>query len=170
MYFINDRQSAVKNVQRYLGKIYSGKIGVSENGYFDSNTLMALHTFQKENGSEIKDYVDYEDFTKIYSEYLKRLTVEYMHNLYDTSLYPIVKGDVGEEIYLINAMLIEILQFYGYYIGLESRPYFSDKTLEALEIINEIFEYENEGIIDELLHYRIKKEWNSIKGGAYLSE
>lgn len=170
MYLLNDKKSAVKSVQRYLSKIYSSKISVAENGHFDDNTLLALHTFQKENGREIKDYVDYNDFTLIYDEYLKKLEIEYMHNIYGSELYPIVMGDTGDEVLHINRMLLEILEYYGYYIGLDARPYYSQKTAEAIDIITEIFEYENEKIIDELLHSRIEKEWKSIRESEYLSE
>jgi hypothetical protein len=168
MHRIEDKVTAKKNIQRYLSKIYEGELPVYPSGIFDKNTITALNRFQKDNGLDIVNYLDYESFSKLYKKYLIKIDEEKIlkESAFGTA-YPLSRGDQGAEIGRINIMLSDILTFYGQLDRINTDDYFSQSTEDAVKIISEIFDIDEVTDINETLYSRIKKEWNSIQGLEY---
>lgn len=166
MYDINDKEAATRRVQRYLSKIYENEITISETGFLDKNTLLALNRFQNENGLKERKPIDYANYTLLYEGFIN---ANERHKQRDKTavIYPLTRGDKHPEIYNINYMLSNILKHYGYFVALNVNDYFSEETEKALKIANNIFVFEDTDYIDELLHSRIIIEWNSINKAEY---
>ena len=165
MYDINDKEAATRRVQRYLSKIYENEITISETGFLDKNTLLALNKFQNENGLKERKSINYANYTLLYERFIN---ANGRHKQRDkTVIYPLTRGNKHPEIYNINYMLSNILKHYGHFVALNVNDYFSEETEKALKIANNIFGFEDTDYIDELLHSRIIIEWNSINKAEY---
>ncbi len=70
MYSLDDKQSAIKAIQRYLKTIMSDT-SIEENGIFDKDTLMLLNEYQKVKGIDISNSIGYETFTMIYEDFIR---------------------------------------------------------------------------------------------------
>ena len=168
MYRIDDKSSAIKNVQKYLSKIYEGTYIISQNGIFDQNTVLALNKFQNDNNLEIKNYINYQDFVMLYDLYVSAIEREKTKGSAGIGIdYPISRGYKSHEMINVNKMLLDITRNYGHFIPIKINEYFSFDTLEALQVINDIFGMEDVDLIDENMHSRIIKEWKSIQNTEY---
>lgn len=168
MYRINDKSAAIKTVQKYLSKIYGETHIISQNGIFDENTVLALNKFQNENNLETKKYIDYQDFVILYDLYVSAIEREKISGSVGIGInYPISRGYRNHEMINVNRMLLDITRHYGHFIPIKINDYFSFYTLQALEIINDIFGMEAIAFIDENIHSRIIKEWKSIQNTEY---
>lgn len=166
MYQITDKEAAIKSIQKYLSKIYKDEIMVSETGFFDQNTLLALNRFQNENALKEATYVDYYNFTLLFDRYMIETERENRRKNANVT-YPLTRGYKNPEMYGINNMLLGITRHYGHFIPISVSDYFSEDTENALKIVNDIFNFGDVNYIDELLHSRIIKEWNSIRKAEY---
>ncbi len=166
MYPITDTVAGVKSVQRYLSKIYDNEIMVSQSGFFDKNTLLALNKFQNENGLKVQNFVDYANYTLLYQAFKAKSERDDQKKRTNIA-YPLSRGDKNPAMYDINKMISDIIKHYGHHTPLSVNDYFSVDTENALKIVNNILGFDNVKCIDEILHLRILKEWNSIRSAEY---
>ena len=162
MYDINDNISAIKTLQRYLAKIYKNEISINQNGKFDDKTKIALNRFQRENNFIERDYADLESYRAIYKAYLSKLKQEDAHKIAPDILFPIKKGDQSPAIFKFNSMLKEMLEFYSNYSFIPQNDYFSEETENAVRILQDILDFEINGIVNDVFYSRLAKEWKSI--------
>lgn len=162
MYNINDKSAAIRQIQRCLAKIYADSLNVNENGIFDEKTALALSRFQKDNGLEIKDSVDFVTFLAIMDAYNKANLVSETKRQNPHIKFPLARGMQGGEIYKVNSMLSGILQHYS----ISNKPplsnYYSEETENVAKIVSGIFDMPEQHEIDETFYYKLEKELNAI--------
>ncbi len=162
MYSIRDKKSAIKALQRYLKKIYGDEVNVNQNGIFDDNTLMALNRFQQDNLINAESNVDFSSYDLIYNAYLYEVNREIARKIAPDILFPLKSGDQSASVLRFNSMLREILEYYSIYSYAPHGDYFSADTEGEIKKLQEIFDLEANGVVDELLYLRIVSEWKSI--------
>ncbi len=162
MYNINDKSSAIRNIQKYLAKIYEGTLNVNENGLFDEKTIIALNKFQEENGLYVKASVDFSTFSAILDAYNKAIIVGEMQKKNPHLKFPLTRGMQGFEIYKINSMLGDILRHYSLFDYPPLVNYYSEETEKAVNEIRKIFNISKQNGIDEILYSRLEDELKSI--------
>lgn len=162
MYDINDNISAIKTLELYLGKIYQDEISINQNGNFDDLTKMALNRFQSENGLMQKSYADFESYRAIYKAYQEKIEQDNARKIAPDIIFPIKRGDQSSAVLKFNSMLKEILEFYSNYSFIPQSDYFSEETEEAVRILQNVFDFEINGIANDIFYSRLVKEWKSI--------
>ena len=162
MYNINDKSSAIRNIQKYLAKIYEGTLNVNENGLFDEKTIIALNKFQEENGLYVKASVDFSTFSAISDAYNKAIIAREMQKKNPHIKFPITRGMQGLEIYKLNSMLGDILRHYSLFDYPPLVNYYSEETEKAVNEIRKIFNLSKQNGIDEVLYSRLEDEIKSI--------
>ena len=162
MYNINDKSSAIRNIQKYLAKIYEGTLNVNENGIFDEKTIIALNKFQEENGLYVKASVDFSTFSAILDAYNKAIIVCEIQKKNPRLKFPLTRGMQGFEIYKINSMLGDILRHYLLFDYPPLVNYYSEETEKAVNEIRKIFNLSKQNGIDEILYSRLEDEIKSI--------
>ena len=144
MYNINDKSSAIRNIQKYLAKIYEGTLNVNENGLY------------------VKASVDFSTFSAISDAYNKATIVGEMQKKNPHLRFPITRGMQGFEIYKINSMLGDILRHYSLFDYPPLVNYYSEETEKAVNEIRKIFNISKQNGIDEILYSRLEDEIKSI--------
>lgn len=155
MYKINDRVSAIKEIQSYLMEIYPQR-NISPNGIYDSKTSDAVKEFQADNKIQASGVVDYETHLRLYSEYVRRMTVRKVNETEGAFIaFPISYGNYSEYVASVNIIMSNILDSYGVYHAIRRGRYFSQESADAVRILRQILMLEDGEDIDELLYDKL---------------
>ena len=163
MYRINDKESAIREVQKYLKVVSEPNVFISPSGVFDERTKLAVIDFQEKRGIFGSGVVDLITFDHLFTEYtlLKRKD-EIGKDTVGFIQFPILPGAMTNGVYHINQMLTRLLDYYGVTHRLRPSAFFSEETRLAVRSLREIYMLEDIDIVDEILYSRIIDDINSI--------
>lgn len=160
MYRINDRTSAIKNIQSYLRAIFVGEINIVPSGVYDDKTRLAVLEFQRNNGLEPNGVVDLFTFELLYSSYREKLIEDRVGKRIDLPFYP---GDYSDEMREINKMLSSLLDYYRIDHRVTENGYYSKETSEAVKNMRKIYLMKDVDLVDEMLYSRMLLEYGTIE-------
>ena len=115
MYSLDDKRSAIREVQRFLFVIGQKQDipHLSIDGYYDEETFRAVRAFQEINKLEPNGAVDRETFDMIYKEYLiTQSELNEDNSKFTKDEFPLEIGDSGNAVSYLNALIRELSAFY----------------------------------------------------------
>ena len=149
MYYITDKQSAIKTVQRFLGQ--------NQTGVYNAGTAKSVIAHQEEKGIEKSGIVDYETFNSLKENYLENNEFPIIF-----TQFPYKTGDSGTDITMLNAIIGEVIGEYTFEGLTESGSYYSTNTAEAVARLREIFMLSDSANVDREFLNRLLREKNAI--------
>lgn len=163
MYRIDNRQSVISELQRYLGKLTERDTPVVPNGRYDGNTREAVKRLQRGAGIPATGIVDYVTFNMLYEKYKD---VTFKEELYESDIlgikFPIMPGETREEMIYINRLISSLLDCYRIYHRIRKNEYFSSESERGVTALKKIFGMSGGGI-DEYFYSRMLKERKSLE-------
>ena len=155
MYQIDDRISAVKELQRLLD--------MNQTGFYDQKTRDTVLGVQSKYNLEQTGIVDYITFTSIADEFREKNNNKWNSDYLFNPQFPYVKGDIGDNVGRINEALRIVLEDYVYEGTVPRGTFFDENTLSAAKFLRKIFNIESSDEIDEELMTRIMREREAIE-------
>lgn len=153
MYQIDDRVSAIKEVQRLLG--------LNQTGIYDTPTQKRVRVIQENYSLKQNDFVDYETFEVLRQEYRKGLKKH--SNYLFAPRYPYKIGDMDTNVSLIHSALSPVLKDYRYEGLIPSGSFLGESTIEAVNYLRNIFGMSSAPRIDELFIDRLLLEKRALE-------
>ena len=158
MYRVDDRVSAIKSVQRFLGATDEGR-GIAVTGEYNEKTRYAIERFQGRIGLRPTGITDYFTYTALYDEYKISLEKVRQNNYSKGYItFPINESSGTVTMMHVNKMLADILDYYGIWHMLEGSSKYDSATRNAVEILSEIFKVATTQYIDEFFYSRLLSE------------
>ena len=156
MYRINDRQAAIRQVQKYLIAVSDSDISLVPSGVFDENTRLSVIEFQKKRGTPATGVVDIATFEHLYIEYRKKTMKDEIKDTVGSFIsFPLRPGDMNDGIFHINRTLARLLDYYGVTHRLRASTFYSDETALAVRELRRIYLLEDTDMIDEIFYRRM---------------
>ena len=166
MYSVNDKQSAIKEVQRFLYVISQKEKSipyVSVDGYYGDETRLAVLEFQRLNFLEENGTVEKETYDILYKTYLEILDdVNASENGLNSDNFPLKSGDSSNDVAILNSLLRELYQYYRD-LSLPYGDFFSKETEISVKEMQKHLLEEESGIVSERFLEKLKKENNNRK-------
>lgn len=154
MYRIEDKASAVKEVQRLLG--------LNPTGNYDDETRERVIKIQNESGYDQTGITDYKTFTEILDRYnISRQSIWDSDYLFDPK-FPYTKGAFDNNVSKINEAIRILLINYAYDGYPPIGNYYGDNTSDGVRFLRNIFSMDEKDEVDEKLMMRILLERNAI--------
>ena len=150
MYYIYNKEEAIRTVQKYLL--------LTQNVIFDNNTKNAVILFQESFGIVPSGAVDIVTFEKMRKEYYNRLLSTKASNSDSLNSFPYKLHDYGNDVSIINASIRKALMRYTYYDRAPVGNYFDIYTERAIIKLREIFLMPGDKSLDKALYARIKRD------------
>ena len=169
MYDINDRRSAVLEIQKYLRRI--SRVGnkipcITPDGIYGDETKRCVSEFQKINSLPVSGVVDNTTFDLLYSKYLDALYIpdEPLFLLPDKLNEGVIKeGEESVLVAIIQDILESLRVIYSDLPENKNRGVFDSATAEGVEIIQKIHGLSENGIINEATLNAIVSDYNRFK-------
>ena len=150
MYYITDKVSAIKALQRLLF--------IEESGFYDDRTRQNVIEHQKANNLPQTGDVDYFTFISIRDKHFQRNILENTRrDVPFESRFPYSFGMYGDDVGLINSILSINAQKYSPDTKKPSGSYYSKDTEQAVSELRHIFMLEDGITVDELFYDRLNK-------------
>lgn len=165
MYSVEDKKSAIRDVQRFLFVIgQNGDIPhLSIDGFYSEETSAAVRAFQRINLLEVTGTVDRETFDAIYVEYLKAQNFARASTTeFSSSSYPLKIGDSGTGVSYLNSLIRELGRFYED-LPIPYGDFYSGVTMKAVKLLQSYFRLEEDGEVSAELLNLIKDKSLAIK-------
>ena len=159
MYRLNDKKSAIRDVQQFLLVIgQNGDIPhLSVDGFYSEETKEAVKEFQRLHSLEITGAVERYTFDKIYSEYLKIINLDILcATEFDSGVFPMRLGDSGNSVAALNAIIREMSVFYRDLPSVYG-DFYSKDTESAIRLIQRYLRQNEDGETTEKLYNEIKR-------------
>ena len=167
MYRIDDRKSAVKEIQRYLMSLAAENFRIVPSGVFDVRTREAVTSFQRRNGILESGVVDYETFNALYENFvLVDEKKKAMVGVGKTVDFPLSEGVMNDSMIDITNTMKGLLKHYRINPTFRVSRYFGKEVSEAVRALRKIYRMESSEEIDELFYGRMIKDLKLI---AYFS-
>ena len=113
MYSIEDRQEAIRELQKYLKEAGDSAIPIVPTGVYDENTRVSVERFQEDRGLEKTGRANRETFELIYAVYLEILRKRLAQSIAGADVvFPLKRGNSTSELYRINNTLANIMKRY----------------------------------------------------------
>lgn len=161
MYFINDKNAAIKEVQKYLhtvSQIHDDIPHVTTDGFYNEETAGAVKEFQRIMELPISGTVDKETFDLLYIEYKNVLyEAEYEKGIFDKSAFPLKLGSNGNDVLYLNTLIRELAVYYKD-LELPFGDFYSAKTEASVKMLQQYFLMESDGTVSIEMINRLKKE------------
>ena len=155
MYRIEESDEAIKEVQRLLGILQSGR--------YDNSTRVAVSDVQRASSLPITGITDYKTFTRIVRKYKDKTEGIFNSDFLFSPHFPYIKGDMGGDVGRINDALAIVLKSYSYE-GVSPRgKYIGEDTMNGVKFLERIFGMDERDEIDARLMNRILIELDGIK-------
>ena len=151
-----DEISAVKQLQHYLSVI--SEVYIAQSGVYDETTKKSVIDFQKNNSLNANGIVDFDTHEKIYSKY-KEETIR--KKAPSKTVFPIKIGDFGDDIYVINEMMIRVMDSLNLFHSLRSSSIYNESSFNVFQELRKLFNMESCDF-DELFYYFLKNEYDFI--------
>ena len=155
MYRIDDRISAIKELQRLLN--------INRTGFYDQKTRDTVLGIQAKYNLEQTGIVDYITFASITDEFREKNSNKWSSDYLFNPQFPYIKGDIGDNVGKINEALRIVLEDYVYEGTIPRGTFFDENTLSAAKFLRKIFNMESSDEIDEALMTRIMRERDAIE-------
>lgn len=155
MYRIEEQTDAIKEVQRLLQ--------INQTGFYDRKTQNAVLAIQAKNNIDQTGIVDYETFTAILSEFHLKKNEKICAHYLSNPKFPYSKGDMDDNVGLINQVLTIVLEDYEYEGLLPRGKYFGNDTENGTVYLRKIFSMGDSDKIDEAMMNRILVEKEAIE-------
>ncbi len=155
MYRIEDKASAIKEIQRLLK--------INESGFYDTVTRDKVKDTQKQNGIEQTGIVDYTTFVKIVNDHKRSSDKIWNSNYLFLPDFPYRTTNIGSNITRINDALKIVLKDYRYDGIIPAGGYFGNDTVNAIRFLRKVFMLDDSDEIDEELMNRILYEIRGIE-------
>ena len=160
MYYVNDKKSAIREIQRFLLKI-SQKNNVphlSVDGFYSGETEEAVRAFQRLYELDATGKVERETFDAIYSEYVRILNEETSEALeLESESYPLKLGDSGNNVDVLNATIRELSLVYND-LPIPYGDFYSPDTADAVRLLQRYFREYESGEVSFAFFNKMKKE------------
>ncbi len=150
MYYISEKDEAIKTIQRYLG--------LSESGNYDNKTKEGVLEFQEIQGITANGVVDNVTFEALRERYYTKEFGDNAASFDGLNRFPYQKNDFGNDISILNSHISEALKNYNYYDRMPKGAYFDIYTERAILRLREIFSLEGDNTVDKTFYARIKHE------------
>ena len=162
MYRIFDKESAIREIQKYLYRLsdkYKDIPRVFPDGVWGDASREATLYFQRIFGLSPSGVVNNITFDRLYKEYRNILFHDDAEKFPESaSSFPYKFGDRGCTVLKINHSLEELRKYYGDITSVRTNDFFSRDTEEAVRDIRSIFGLPGNPIVDISLFDRINKE------------
>lgn len=155
MYRIEDKISAVKELQRLLG--------IPQTGVYDKETEAAVTALQIKYKLGENEKVDYKTFNAIVDEYRQQKMRIWSSDYLFHPSFPYVENDLLYNVELINGLMHFILTDYGYEGLKPSGRFLGKSTLDAADFLRKIFGMRPSREIDEAFVNRLLMEKRAIE-------
>ena len=161
MYVVNDKKSAIKEVQKFLYEIAQTEADISYvtiDGYYSEQTRLAVTEFQRLKSIEENGRVDKQTFDLLYSAYIDALNTKLSSDFGLNSLnFPLKMGDSGNDVSILNSILRELGTYYRE-LAVPYGDFFSNDTEQAVNEMQRHLLLEESGTVSESFLGRLKKE------------
>ncbi len=163
-----DENAATEEVQRFLHVISDRRHEeiprIAIDGIYGEETREAVREFQKIYGLYESGTVDRETFDLLNEIYLDILLREDAEDvIITTNPFPLSLGSEGNEVLVLNVMLIELEKTYKDIGSVRKSSYYSTETENAVTNLQRIFRARENGVVDELFYDRLRDELVFIK-------
>lgn len=150
MYEIEDRASAIKELQRLLFE--------NETGVYNDKTRNKVVEVQLGEGIEPSGIVDLMTFNAIVDRFRKDgLITKTNNNAPLEGNFPYEQGDFGNDTAILNSMLAAVIEKHGIQLWRPKGGYYSRITVSAVKRLREIFNLPPGTHIDEIFYDRLKR-------------
>ena len=156
MYNIEDKPSAIKEVQRLLD--------INQTGEYNNKTSEAVKEIQKSKGLTETGITDYETFSVIVEDYRERVLSDPngVKSLF-TPAFPYSLGDHGSNVDYINTIIRDVFEEYRLETKLPRGNYYTRDTENAVIRLRQIFNMGESKETDVTLFNRIILEREAIQ-------
>ena len=160
MYSLNDKKSAILEVQRFLFVIgqENDVSHLSVDGFYTEETQRAVRDFQALHSLEVTGNVDRETFDMIYSEYCDTVSAKSSYaSASPASIYPMKIGDSGNEVSELNLLIRRLSRFYKE-LPITEGNFYSKSTEKAVRLLQRYMRRAENGKITPEFFSALKKE------------
>ncbi len=151
MRFVSDKESYIKEIQRFLTRI--GGVNIKQTGVYDEVTKTAVRQFKSSNGLNEDTVVDYETYNLIYQQYLASQTTK----------KSLRRGDRGDDVLELNMMLSSVGAYYSEITPPPVSDYFSERTESGVRRMREVYMLDAGGEADEIFTEKLRYEYALMK-------
>lgn len=163
MYDINNKEEAIRELQKYLGGIESVENPPSTTGIYDERTTESVKKIQEDGGLTVNGIADMATFDLIYREYLAEIDRRHAKRHAGVSVpFPIKVGDFGGKIYEINELLSRLADYYGEGHRIRRGGFFGEESARIVGVLKEIYGLLISREIDEVFYLRMYQDIDSI--------
>ncbi len=153
MFRTDDTSNATKEIQKYLHYIsdtlHSEIPLVAIDGVFGNETKEAVMVYQEIKSLPVSGIVDYNTFTFLYDDYLKTQKIINCDDIFiDIKNFPLSRNDRGIEVAILNLLLNELKTTHSDIPDIRINDYFSKETEEGVRILQNIFLFPVDGLVD----------------------
>lgn len=137
MAFTNaQKKQHIMELQKYLHGIslFNNKIPlIIPDGFYGKETALAVRAFQREYGLPETGNTDFATWNKIVDVYRELLSSEPIaYDIFPSSTYTLRQGDSGLLVYILEAMLDNIADYYDNMPSVKVDGVFGEDTAEAV--------------------------------------
>lgn len=156
MYNVNDKSSAIRELQRFLLLISQNYSipHLSVDGIFSEETRTAVEEFQRQNSLPVTGIAERETFDLAYKKYKEELLRLAMSTNKD---FPLKIGDSGNNVTELNNLINE-LSFYYRDLAKVYGDFYSKDTENSVKLLQQYFLQIPSGTVNALFIERLKNE------------
>ena len=163
MYSINDKKSAVKEIQKYLYKIsdttYPKIPRIPIDGDFDKETRAAVEKFQQIMGIEVTGIVNNETFALLYDEYLAVIADQNTDNsIIGDDTFPLMEGSHSEAVSALHLIINELGETYTELPSVGTGSFYNKTTSDAIKMLRKIYRLSPSEKVDKILYSRLRED------------
>lgn len=163
MYDINNKEEAIRELQRYLGGIENIENPPSPTGIYDERTEQSVKEVQEKGGLTVNGITDMATFDLIYREYLAEIDRRHAKRHAGVSVnFPIRVGDFGGKIYEINELLSRLADYYGEGHRIRRGGFFGEESARIVGVLKGVYGLFESREIDEVFYLRMYEDIDSI--------
>lgn len=161
MYNIDDKEFAIKEVQRFLLIAAEGDERIPKSpidGIYGDETRAAVIEFQRLSGLPETGVADDKTFSLLYSESVRYNDARRAaYQRYDNGSFPLTLGSYGADVAHLHIVLGELEDYYELN-DVPTGDFFTQETKNAVILMQSVFLIEETGIVDEELLERLNNE------------
>jgi len=168
MYRLDDTAAAVREIQKYMHTISDGITDsiprIAIDGIYGSETREAVRAFQEYYGLFESGVVDLITFNLLFSIFDKMRDERRIQDYVITDFgFPIKLGTQNADVAVIHILISELSESFDSIGDVGRGRYFSEKSEEAVQTIQDIFGMPKTGEVDKNLYERMMLELDAIK-------